>query len=169
MTWLRHLRPVPGSSADSGNSGSGLLDWLWERLCAAFPAVVDPEPIGRVTTDSLFKGAVDIKHDGCRGAGLAMFVSGNFIAKFDAPLPQAGAKAKSGVQRQIEAQAKNGRGLGGVALVAEEGQAHAVVAGVLVGKQAKKQMLVANGGAQGRALGAAFEEEAAGSGAQLKQ
>src|ERR1700677_3724158 len=98
-----------------------------------------------------------------------MFANGNFIANLNAPMAGAGAKTKSGVEGKIETQGKNGRRLGGGAIVTEEGEAQAVIAGVLVGQQTEHEVFVAGGGTEGRAFGAAFKVKAAGTFTQTKQ
>ena len=108
----RCRRTAPRAGPADGGLRTAGFEWL--------PAVVHPEPVGRVAADGGFEGAVDVAHDGGGGAGPAILAGGDFGARFDAPAGQADAVADAGEQRAVVAQREDGgRGRGG-AVVPEE-------------------------------------------------
>src|SRR2546427_3213156 len=61
----------------------------WQRP-GKLPAIMDPKPIGRIAADGGFEGAVHVEHDFFRRARLAIVMSPNLRADFDAPFPRCG-------------------------------------------------------------------------------
>src|SRR4051812_35493186 len=96
---------------------------------------MNPEPVGGIAANGNFKGTVHVQHDGFRRAGLAVFVDGNFVAHFNAPMTEAGAITNGCMQRKTVAHGKYRRRFGGGTIMAEERNTHAAIASVLVGEE----------------------------------
>ena len=56
---------------------------------------MDPKPIGRITPDRGFKLSIDVRRDRSDRSSLAVFVSGNFLTDFEAPLGQTRAETEA--------------------------------------------------------------------------
>src|SRR5439155_26002689 len=88
------------------------------------PAVMHPEPVGRILPHRLFKGLVDVTGDGLDTAGFAVLPGGDLVAQFDPPPAQANALTDRGVQGTGVAQGKNGWRRCGGAVASEERHTH---------------------------------------------
>src|SRR5436309_646790 len=77
------------------------------------PAIVDPEPVGRIGADGRFEGAIDVGRDRFHATKLTVFTSRNLVARFDSPPAKRGAKADGGVERAVVAEREeSGSGAG---------------------------------------------------------
>src|SRR6267378_6835125 len=103
-----------------------------------FPPIMDPKPIGWITTHCFFKRSIHIDHDGFRRTCVTVFVSGNSATDFDRPPGKPNPKAKTCVEGSIISQGEDCRRGGSRTIMSQERYAQSTVTSMLIGQQTQQ-------------------------------